>query len=101
MSVKRDENGRDSKGRFVNGNPGGGRKPLPDDFKAVCREHALPALLTMVEIYSNPEEDSNKRISAAKVIIEYAYGKPKESVDLLHEITEGTRLILWSGDDGD
>jgi hypothetical protein len=105
VSVNRAEIGkvesRDNKGRFAKGNTTGGRKPLPDEFKAVCRENALPALLTMVEIYQDKEQDANKRIAAGKVIIEYAYGKPKESVDLMHELVGETRLILWKDDDGD
>jgi hypothetical protein len=55
----------------------------------------------MVEIYQDKEQDANKRIAAGKVIIEYAYGKPKESVDLMHELVGETRLILWKDDDGD
>lgn len=106
MSVNRIEIGekveaRDEKGRFAKGNTTGGRKALPDEFKTICREHAIPALLTMVEIYQDKEQDANKRIAAGKVIIEYAYGKPKESVDLMHEIASETRLVLWKQDADD
>jgi hypothetical protein len=104
VSVNRAEIGkvesRDNKGRFAKGNTTGGRKPLPDEFKAVCRENALPALLTMVEIYQDKEQDANKRIAAGKLIIEYAYGKPKESVDLMHGLMDDFEIRIEADDGG-
>jgi hypothetical protein len=82
MSIKRGQTGekRDSRGRFVKGYSGGGRKPMPEDFKQLAAEHAKGALEVLIGIYQNPAEDATQRIAAAKVIIERAYGKPSQEI---------------------
>ena len=80
VTVIRADSGRDNKGRFVKGNSNGGRKPMPDAFKKKCIANAEHALDTLIAIMNDRNEDAAKRISAGKIVIEYAYGKPAQDV---------------------
>lgn len=80
LSVKRMENGRDNKGRFVKGNPGGGRKPIPTDVKEAFSGLVPDAVDTLRDLLYS--EDERLRLDAAKVILDRVYGKPHQSQDI-------------------
>ncbi|MGI6691172.1 MAG: hypothetical protein ACOX63_10115 [Christensenellales bacterium] len=105
-AVNRTENGkreRDAKGRFVKGNKGGGRPKQPPEFKALVKENATVALETVIEIMKNPEEDTKDRLTAARLVIEYAYGKAPQAIkaDITQQMAGDFVLeIAGSGQDG-
>lgn len=74
------------KGR--SGNPGGRAKKTPEelDLIAACKEKTPRALSVIADIMENGENERN-RLAAAQAIIERAYGKPKENVELDAKIT--------------
>ena len=75
---------RDKNGRFIKGNSGNktGRPKLPVEFKTLAKEKSLPALQAVIAIAENPCSDPKDVISAARLIIEYAYGKPQQDVSV-------------------
>lgn len=82
-SVNRRKNGgaRDSKGRFVKGNPGGGRPRLPEDVKKAFREKTQEALDCLVDILTNSESDV-ARVQAANAVLDRAWGKPPQATKI-------------------
>lgn len=59
----------------VSGNPGGftkERRRSVARFRKMCRKYTKQALAALVAALSEPGE----RVPAAKVLLEYAYGKP-------------------------
>ena len=66
--------------------PGAGRKPgvvsqVTRDIQSMAREHAEAALQTLVEIAKDGESEGG-RVAAANAILDRAYGKPKQALDL-------------------
>lgn len=65
---------------------GAGRKPgvvsqLTKDIQAMAREHAEAALKTLVDVAKEGETESG-RVAAANSILDRAYGKPKQALDV-------------------
>ena len=85
MSDKRQKNGRDNKGRFLPGNKGGGRKPTPKEFKELAENSSVDALETVINILRDPEARHADKIKAAELILDRAYGKAKQGMELTGE----------------
>ena len=81
MSDNRDKNGRDSRGQFALGNPGGGRKRIDPEVMEML-VHASPraakALINALDAGSPDAPDYEIRIKAAKAILDRVYGKPTQ-----------------------
>lgn len=75
---------RDKNGRFLPGHKGtGGRKPLmPADFRTLAQQAAPDALERLIALIQSPATDAAQVVSACRLIIERAYGKPPQAVDL-------------------
>lgn len=60
-----------------------GRPSIKDELKGVdlASPYVEDSFRTIAEIMINPNENSRDRIAAAKILIEYGCGKPKETVD--------------------
>ncbi|MDD2649240.1 MAG: DUF5681 domain-containing protein [Eubacteriales bacterium] len=74
---------RDEKGRFIKGASGNstGRPKTPEEFKRLAKEKSIDTLKAVIAIIEKPEINEAKDIiSAARLIIEYAYGKPQQDV---------------------
>ena len=72
----------------VSGNPGG-RPKLPEDFKELAKSNATEALKKLIEFMKDMTLDARIRVEACKVIMDRAYGKPAQPVDLdLHATFE-------------
>ena len=88
---------RDSKGRFTKGNSGGGRPAMPDDLKKSFKEASPKALETLKRVLDDPGAKDSDKIRAAEIILDRAYGKPTQSVDLdAHSIPQ---VVFVGGDD--
>jgi len=75
---------RDKTGKFQPGKTGnpGGRPSLPEEFKLLARSASIPALKTCIEIVNNPKCKPNERVKAAEIVLDRAWGKPIQGVDL-------------------
>lgn len=60
-----------------------GRPRVADELKgfSLARPHVEEAFKTIVEIMRDEKKRPADRINASKIIIEYACGKPKETID--------------------
>lgn len=83
---------RTKQGRFVKGASGnpGGRPALIGDFREKCRERTDAALEALVAAL----EDPMARVSAAKVLLEFAWGKASQSVQVTGEEGKPLSIII-------
>lgn len=67
-----------------------GRPSIKNELKAfdLSSPHVEDSFLTIAAIMRNENENSRDRIAAAKLLIEYACGKPKETVETTHNIND-------------
>ena len=70
--------------------PNSGRKPKDEENKIrdLMKPYSLDAVQCLANIIVNDKSKDSDKISAAKLIIEYTYGKPKETVETTHNINE-------------
>lgn len=70
--------------------PNSGRKPKDEEnrIRDLMKPHSLDAIKCLVEIMNNEKARHTDRISSAKLIIEYTYGKPKETIEQTHTIND-------------
>jgi hypothetical protein len=70
--------------------PGNGRKSKDEEnrIRDLMKPHSEEAIKCLVNIMTDDKARSADRISASKLIIEYTYGKPKETVDSNVTISE-------------
>lgn len=82
-------------GRFIKGNPGGGRPRMPEELKADFRACAPEALDTILAILRDGDAPHRDRLRAAEIILDRGYGKPVQAVDLSAEGAEsGLGVII-------
>ena len=83
MAEKVPEN-RTKSGQFrpgVSGNPGG-RPKMPEEFRQLARENSIPALQVVISILKNPASANKDRLKAAEIILDRAWGKPVQGVEM-------------------
>lgn len=75
---------RDAKGRFIKGHSvkSPGRKAQPAEFKKACEELTLSALEVLKTIMLDDTQTASARIKAAEIILDRAYGKPYQAVQV-------------------
>ena len=63
--------------------PGAGRKPKDEEnrIRDLMMPYSLDAVQCLANIVVSDKSKDTDKISASKIIIEYAYGKPKERVE--------------------
>jgi len=63
--------------------PGAGRKSKAEEEKIrdLMKPYSLDAVQCLANIVVDEKARNSDKISAAKLIIEYTYGKPKETVE--------------------
>ena len=66
----------------------GGRPSVKDELKGVdlASPHVEESFEVLASIMKSSQENSRDRISAAKLLIEYAVGKPKETIETTHNL---------------
>jgi hypothetical protein len=66
----------------------GGRPSVKDELKGVdlASPHVEESFEVLASIMKSTLENSRDRISAAKLLIEYAVGKPKETIETTHNL---------------
>ena len=70
--------------------PNSGRKPKDEEnrIRDLMKPHSIEAINCLANIIKNTTARDSDRISASKIIIEYTYGKPKETVETTHNIND-------------
>ena len=68
--------------------PNAGRKSKDEEnrIRDLMKPHSEHAIKCLANIVKGKDSNDRDKISAAKIIIEYTYGKPKETVDTTHKI---------------
>jgi hypothetical protein len=63
--------------------PNAGRKPKDEEnrIRDLMLPYSLDAIQCLANIIQDDKARHNDKISASKIIIEYCYGKPKETID--------------------
>jgi len=66
----------------------GGRPSVKDELKGVdlASPHVEKSFEVLASIMESELENSRDRIASAKLLIEYAVGKPKETIETTHNL---------------
>ena len=66
----------------------GGRPSVKDELKGVdlASPHVEESFEVLASIMKSVDENSRDRIAAAKLLIEYGCGKPKETIETTHNL---------------
>ena len=81
--------------------PGAGRKPKDEEnrIRDLMKPYSLDAVKCLANIIKNENARDSDRISASKIVIEYTYGKPKETVETTHNVnTFDIKQVLGFGE---
>lgn len=80
--------------------PGAGRKPKDEEnrIRDLMKPYSIDAITCLAYIIKNETSRDSDKISAAKLIIEYTYGKPKETVETTHNLNNFDIKELFSID---
>lgn len=67
-----------------------GRPSIKDELRGVdlASPHVEQSFAVLASIMINSDENSRDRIAAAKLLIEYGCGKPKETIEQTHNIND-------------
>jgi hypothetical protein len=70
--------------------PNSGRKPKDEEnrIKDLMKPYSLDAIKCLAEIVISDKSNDRDKISASKLIIEYTYGKPKETSEITHNVND-------------
>ena len=68
----------------------GGRQSVKNELRCVdlASPHVEQSFAVLASIMINSDENSRDRIAAAKLLIEYGCGKPKETIEQTHNIND-------------
>ena len=88
-------------GQFVKGKSGnpGGRPKMPEPFKELVQSKSVPALERIIEIMENPASKPGDVFMCAKLILEYANGKPTDNMNLTHGFVGDFSFEMCEDDD--
>jgi hypothetical protein len=77
-----------------------GRKPIHQELKGVdlASPYVEESFLTIAKIMKDVKSNSRDRIAAAKLLIEYGCGKPKETIEQTTNISSINIKDLFSID---
>lgn len=67
-----------------------GRPSVKDELRGVdlASPHVEQSFAVLASIMINSDENSRDRIAAAKLLIEYGCGKPRETIEQTHNIND-------------
>lgn len=69
----------------VSGNPGGRPREV-GHVRELARQHTEEAIRTLVEIATDPSQPGRARVAAAEAILDRAWGRPPQALELDAEI---------------
>ena len=77
------QTGRDEKGRFVPGNKGGGRKPIPKELRDILTlKYGPEAIHKMYALMTDPQTPKKIQLEAAEALADRAFGGPTQAVEM-------------------
>ena len=81
MDKRKNNGGHSTKGKA-------GRKPKDEEnrIRDLMKPYSLDAVKCLANIIKNEDARDSDRISASKLVIEYTYCKPKETVETTHNV---------------
>jgi hypothetical protein len=90
---------RNEKGQFVKGQSGNpaGRAALPREIMELARASAADAIELAVSYIKDPEMSPRVRMAAANLLLDRAYGKPTQAVDM--DVHNGPAVVFTGCDD--
>ena len=94
MDKRKNNGGHSTKGKA-------GRKPKDEEnrIRDLMKPYSLDAVKCLANIIKNENARDSDRISASKLVIEYTYGKPKETVETTHNVnTFDIKQVLGFGE---
>lgn len=67
---------------------GSGRKSKDEEnrIRDLMKPYSIEAIKCLANIVTNKESRDADKISASRIIIEYTYGKPKETIEATHNV---------------
>lgn len=89
-AVKRHANGTS----FKPGNPGGGRKKIPEEVIEMCRAASPRAIQELIAVFDDEQARPGDKIRASEAILNRAWGCPRQAVDLANEDGQPLKLII-------
>jgi len=75
------------------GNPSG-RPKLPEEFKQLAKDNSTVALQKVIDILKNPNSEPKDVIKASEVVMDRAWGKANQSLDIDAKNDTTLRIIL-------
>ncbi len=101
--AKKNSNRDPATGRFLPGNSGGGRKPLPEDLRDRFQTAGPEALDMLLAVMRDKKARAADRIRAAEIILDRGWGKPRQAVEIDSSSGRecGVVLLPMRGDEGD
>lgn len=68
--------------------PGAGRKPKDEEnrIRDLMKPYSIDAVVCLADIIRSEKSRDADKISAAKLIIAYTYGNPKETIETTHNV---------------
>ena len=79
---------------------GAGRKPKDEEnrIRDLMKPHSIDAINCLANIIKSKDSRDSDKISASKLIIEYTYGKPKETSEVTHNVNDFDIKSIFSLD---
>ena len=67
-----------------------GRKPKDEEnrIRDLMKPHSENAIKCLGNIITSKDSSDRDKISASKIVIEYTYGKPKETIETTHNVND-------------
>jgi hypothetical protein len=96
-STKSRQTNPNSLANLIPGNPNGGRRAIPQEFKELAEKNSIPALEAAIAIMRNEDNKTADRLKAIEIVLERGIGKPLQSIDLESKNDSVIRIIM----DGD
>lgn len=89
-----------TKGRWKKGESGNpnGRPKIPEDVKEAFKNATPKAIETLQTILDNPEARDGDKIRAAEIILDRAWGKPTQSMELDGKVDTAPTVITFAGE---
>lgn len=80
--------------------PGAGRKSKADEerIRELTSPHVPGAIKAVVDIMNNPDSEDRDKISAAKLMLSYAWGTPKQQISA--DVSLREVLVEFAEDEG-
>lgn len=79
------------------GNPKG-RPKKPDWLKSKLKELEPKAIDVLEDILENPVVNRRDKLAAAKLILEYSQGKPRQMIDVSADVNQANIVVKFEGE---